>query len=297
MTTRAIVLALLGFLGWAAPVPAAAPPGRATVVYDVSDLVHRPGGRTGYDSAEGVIRAMTHWADAGAWRGVTLDVVNTTRLEVRATPARQAEVRDLLTALRRLNDTSVVVEANLYALDGRVYDREVKPRLGKGWGPGGAFAFAAGEGVKRLLARKADLLCSDRVLIADGRARPVLSLRRARVYVKDLEGPDAEPVPGTVFHGVSLEARVKVSADRQYVRLRLVRRVADLLGVEKLGNVERPRLAEGVASAAFTIGDGVDMLLPVPRRAGPRGRVQVLLVRPLILIGVEEKERRKDEIK
>src|SRR5438105_12965261 len=87
------------------PAKPAPDPTPKTVVYEVADLLHRPGGWSGYDSLDEVSKAVLeatgpqHWdADArGAW---TLRELDGNKLEVTAPAQAQAEVRDLLAALR-----------------------------------------------------------------------------------------------------------------------------------------------------------------------------------------------------
>src|SRR5262245_61183969 len=111
-----LVLAAVGggVRGEPKPAKPAPDPTPKTVVYEVADLLHRPGGWTGFDSLDEVSRTVIdatgpeHWVtDAkGAW---TLRELDGGRLEVTAPAKAHEEIRDQLAALRARNDVAVVM--------------------------------------------------------------------------------------------------------------------------------------------------------------------------------------------
>src|SRR5262249_44072654 len=77
------------------------------------------------DAVSDLVRLTVNAMESRPWE--TIDVLNGTRLAFFASPARQELLGDLLSALRRLADVSVVMNARLYAVDREVYAKEVAP--------------------------------------------------------------------------------------------------------------------------------------------------------------------------
>ena len=107
---------------------------------------------------------------------------------------------------------------------------------------------------------------------------------------------------------MSCRASVTVTADRRRVVLRITEQVTELAGVRKETvidrktlkevTVESPDLAESSTATTVQADDGELVLLPVrylPPAAREKGRVLVMLVRPLIYIEEEERERKKGQ--
>src|SRR5205085_2532871 len=106
--------------------------------------------------------------------------------------------------------------------------------------------------------------------------------------------------------GVSFRARVAVSADRRFVRLRMTEEVRELLEVGKKkvidpatgdeATVEVPSFADASRTATVEVGDGEQIVVPVQMRlpaAQKKGRMLVLLVQPVIRIEEEEREKKR----
>ena len=103
--SRLHVVALLSALIFAAPstVRAADKPveegGARTVVYDVTALIHKPGGRTGYDRIDEVARQIVATVHEGGWGGEAegesrLRELNGAKLEITTTVEHHKEIVD-----------------------------------------------------------------------------------------------------------------------------------------------------------------------------------------------------------
>jgi hypothetical protein len=292
----------------------AAPPAGSLRTYDVSDLICKPGGKTGLDNVEEVVALVVQCVGPKRWSatqkgGNTLEVVNGTRLEVRASARQHAEVADVLASLRRMLDVAVDVRAELRAVERAFFDKELARRLGPVPGAGVGRALPLGEKLEKAVRKHSALVKSGELRLANGRAATVLSLRKAFTYVavppKVAKGP--EEVYRVGFTGLVLKARAVVSADRRYVNLRITQTTTDLLAVRrqplgtgaargKQGTVEVPHLDETTSAKAVTVGDGIALLVPVHARharARGRGKVLVVVVRPEIYIKEEEEAKKR----
>jgi hypothetical protein len=291
----------------------AAPPAQTRRTYDVLDLIHRPGGKTGFDTVEEVVALVVQYTGPKRWSathkgGNTLDVVNGTRLEVRATLRQHAEIADVIAALRRLLDVAVDVRGELRAVQRKFFDKELARRLGPVPGAGVGRALPLGDKLEKAVRKHSTLVKSGEVRIANGRAATFFSLRKAFSYLavppKVAKAP--EDVYRVGFTGLSMKARAVVSADRRYVTLQITQTTTDLLAIRKQplgtgargkqGTVEVPHLDETTSAKAVTVGDGGDVLVPVHARhsrARGKGKVLVVVVRPTIYIKEEEEERKR----
>jgi hypothetical protein len=316
--TLALTLALAVLSGGATvltaaePAPAVRPAKLFTVTYDVSNLIRRPEGKTGYDSVEDLIREVQRLINPASWHGAkegasTLREVNGTRLEVRTSAAQHAEVKQVLAVLRRVMDVAVVVEVGLYEVERGFYDKVIRPKLGKGrQGADRPLPAAVADDVADELGKRGDLGHTNRVRIANGKGAVIFSWRQAFTYVARVsDGPKPAPVYDTGFGGVRCRAAVAVSADRRQVGLKITLRVTDLLGFKKKtvwdsnGNpvvVEVPDLATSTTLASVEADDGQAVLVPVPYQppGARKDRVRLLFVRPLIYIEEEERVRREN---
>jgi hypothetical protein len=303
--------------------PAAKDDKLSTVIYDVADLVQKPtpwrmtpilGIKADGDALDALAKVILTAVHPDRWgtgdNARTLQEHNGTKLEIRTDAAHHAEIKALLTALRRLADCAVVLEGELYEVDRDFYKKEIEPRLGDGAsGPGKRFATPVEEDVAKRLRAKAVRLNANKVTIPNGGDAKFLSSRKAFTYVARLKGGDRklDEVLGTGFYGVSFHARVVVSADRQSVRLHLTQHVTDLIDIKKEnavdpetgqeGRIEVPQLLETSTSGAVQVGDGLSVLLPVPSRSESvkgKGHVRLLLVTPLIYMEEEERAKAKN---
>jgi hypothetical protein len=299
---------LLAVFGGAASAQPAGGGKLKTVTYDVADLIYKPGGKGGYDRIDDLIRELLTSADLNTWNGTgpdgsSLQELNGTQLEVRATPAQHDVIVDLLGVLRRRVGLAVDLHGDLYELDRAVYEKDLRPWLGKGpQGLGSAPAAVIEDDVAALLKKRATHLRSGRARVAPGRAAPFLSARQAFTYL-------ARPgVQDTAFHGLTLRAAVNVTGDRRRVRLALTQDVTELVEVRKrdavdpeTGNevkVDDPDLVRTSVTVRLEVDDGYNVLVPVrylPQAVKDKDRVRVLLVRPEIWIEEEEKLRKEQE--
>jgi len=285
-----------------------------TVVYEVADLLHRPGGFSGYDSVDEISRAVLdatgpeHWAanKKDAW---TLRELDGVKLEVTAPAAAHEEVRNVLRALRSVQDVAVVVHSDLIEVDAAYYDKTLRPLLaGARRAPDGPAAVAVSEELAAAIRKKGTVVRSTRSTLAIGHEGTCLSLRQVFSYLRVPGDPkvmrsDEYAVAAT---GTSFRATATTSPDRRFVRLKLTEQTTDLLGFDKKpgfrGTAERPQevevttpdLSETTASLTLHEGDGAMMLVTVqhmPKATKDRGRVLVLLAQPRIYIEEEEKAR------
>jgi hypothetical protein len=247
-----------------------------------------------------------------SWRGEgasSLQVMNGTKLEVRTNAAQHKEIADLLAALRRLTDLAVVVKAELYEIDRGFYEKQIGAKLGKDLASEGhRFALPIDEGEVKKFRKQAMLLRSNQVTIGNAQEAEFFSLRKAVLY-RAKHRPAANKtneIYETTFPGMSFQAHVVVSADRRRVRMKIRQQVTDLAGMrkEKVDDpqtgleitVETPKLRELSTAATVQVGDGRFVLVPVlfrPKAVKAKDRVLVLLVRPIIYIEEEERERKK----
>jgi hypothetical protein len=279
-----------------------------TVVYDVSDLIYRPGGRTGFDRIDEVARQIVTSVHAGGWGGEKegasrLRELNGAKVEIHTTPKNHAEIVDLLGALRRLHDVDVNLRADLFEIDRALYEKEIKPKLNR------RAAAEVAEGVVDLLRKKGALVVTHAVPVANGKASRPLSVRQAFTYI-DSARPGPVPggqtnVYGFGFQGLSVAVTPTISADRRTVSVKIAQKVIELIELKKRTlfapntdkevTVEVPDLAENTATVTTDVDDGNWALAAVEYRApAARGkdRVLVLALRPVIYIAEEDKALR-----
>jgi hypothetical protein len=232
-----MLLALLSFAG-SASVPCAEPGGlekpaprgrkqaRAAnknklprITYDVTDLVRESSpklwvldarakpGNAGIDILADLMLRTIH---PESWRKTkgeasTLQQVNGTKLEIRTSPAQHAEIADLLAALRRQADIMVVVGSELYEVERKFYEKQIRP------GPADRSARSSrrlasiieGAVVKKLR-KHAVRLRSHKVTLGNERQGAFFSLRKAVVYQAQPRGArNPEDFYQTAFHGMT----------------------------------------------------------------------------------------------
>jgi hypothetical protein len=194
----------------------AEPQKRQAVVYDVGDLIYKPGGRSGLDSVEDVINVILTTVDPEDWSadgqdGSAIYEVNGQKLEIHATAAQHAVIKDLVEALRRKMDLAVVMEAKLYEMDRDVFEKIVQPRLeekdAKGETPK---AVPVDAEFAEKLADNATLVQSGQAMIGDGREGVFFSRRRAFTINSDSTAKS----PRARLYGTVVRASVTVSKDR-----------------------------------------------------------------------------------
>lgn len=302
----AVVLGLLTVLpGQAAPVPKPGGAKLRSVTYDVADLLHRTHGKTGYDSIDQLIKVIVTTVDPEAWgpkSGESIKDLDGTRLEVRTTAARHVEVKTLLDALRGKMDLNVVLSAEVWEIDRATLAKEVTLPEGKKL----AVALDVGAGVR--LRKAAATAKANVVTLAVGKEGLLFARRKAFTYVTGrVGGTKGKKVYGVGMAGVTFRASAVVSPDRRFVRLRITRRVTELVELTKRTRfdpvsedeytIEVPDMVQSSRTSSITVGDGVPLLLrlPPPPGAGKADkRVSVLVVTPIIHIEEEEKVKAKE---
>ncbi len=242
----------------------------------------------------------------------TIQILNGTRLVIRANAARHAGIADVLQVLRRLNDIRVAVKVRLYEVDpaihtilskSRRHTHEELEELEKKLISGKA---QDGEALFKRLAKQTLILDGDEVTIDNGQQAALLSRHRV---VRCLPSPDQvrrrEKGRQTVLEGISFLGEIQSTPDRRYVRLKLTEKVTELQRLEKLKvwdpqapapgkevEAELPILDETVSSRPLLIPDGGSLLVPVhfrPESARAKDRWWALSITPRIVI--EEEER------
>jgi hypothetical protein len=302
-------------------------------VYDVRDVVrHMPVLRTEWrgfqagvfddvpsgDEVAALVRSVANSIQPRPWE--TIDLVNGSRLVFNASPARHAELRDVLFAMRRLADLHVVMNARLYEIDRIFYSKEVAPLFAKPKdGKKSPTIVSIEKDLFKRIAAETLLLESEEVRIrphqpttflakqSDFRYRTSLPLRFDEI---DLPGPKGEKaqqtVVGTGLAGVTFKVAAQVSPDRRYLRLRVTQAVAQLVAVDKTkkldpatgkeSEVESPNESRSSVTGTVQIPDGNPILMPVeyrPPGKGKEDKVWLLLARPFIWIEEEVQERRQ----
>lgn len=296
--------ALAGLTALRAPAapPKAAPAGNKpyTAVYDVADLLRKPG-HTGYARVEDLIKLIVTSVDPEGWNkdgDSTLEEVNGTKLHVTTGAARHKEIEELLDAARRRMDLRVDVKSELFEVERKVYEKEFKEKLKDGQ------AAVVGEKLVEELRTRGARVKDAAASAADGETATLFSLRRAFTYVEKPAAGGKPAARGSGLTGLRLTASVSVAPDRRSVRLKVTRRLTELAGLKKRTvtdpdtgdeeEVEVPDLTESSATFGIEVDDGEPVLLPVPAAgAKDKDRVRLLLVRPTIYIEEEEKERKK----
>jgi hypothetical protein len=282
--------------------------GPKTIVYDVSDMIHQPGGRTGFDRIDEIVEVLVTTVHPGGWgsekEGASrLRELNGTKLEIHTTPKNHAEIVDLLAALRGRNDLDVNLRADLFELDRAVYEKEILPKLRR------RAAVAVGDDIVTALQKKASLVVTHAVPTANGKEWRPLSLRQAFSYVKSARaGPGGQVNDySSGFQGLTVRVTPVISPDRRTVSLKITQQATELVELKKrtrlavLGNdvvdvaIEVPELAETAATTTVDVDDGIWALAAVAYRtpaAKGKDRVWVLAVRPVIYIGEDDKALR-----
>jgi hypothetical protein len=301
-----LALVLAGLLAVAPLVQAqVAPEPLKTVTYDVADLVQKTPSWSGAEPPlDALVRVIVSGVNPESWRRkeapATILVLDGTKLEIQATAKDQAEITELLAALRRLADLAVVVEVKLYEVNRTWYKENLEGWLKKG-------EAAVPEETVQALAKNGQVIQTNKVTILPGQGATILSRRRAIAY----EGSpaDAKAWADTLkpaFVGLVCKAEVSVTPDRRFVRLKLTQQVSELVKLARETGVhpatgqqltyEDPRIAEVSAATTVKLDDGVSAIVPVPRaRVGGAepDKVQLLLLHPVIRIEEEERERNK----
>jgi len=245
-----------------------------------------------------------------------VEVVNGTRLLIRANPAKHGLIANSLATLRRVADVAVVVGVRLYEVDQASYKRiaGVKRIFGKDLEEEELIfrgqkkpakrdpqQEAQWEALHKTLERQKPLIQGE-VRLDNGQEAIVLSWQKASTCLPAPAEVRKRDDPRQSFlEGVSFLAATRVNASRRYVRLTLSEKASELRGLstDKTAlpdgsdlDSELPALDEAFYAQVLEIPDGGSLLLPVhyrPALAKAKKRWWVLAITPRICI--EEEDR------
>lgn len=320
MSARWILLSILVQVAGAT----AQEPGRAvSVTYDISVLSAKPEllrhlPKTTVDETprlralplaqRGLLVAKVVAGQVGIVQEDAIDVHNGNRLIIRTTPAKHAEIDQLLKALQRIGDIQVSVESFLFEVDETFhaavknmkpvdFEEQEKRLLGLAKGGPDEMDKLLGQLGKQKPIQTGDVAKTD-----DGLGVTLLARHRAATFLPSpdqlLRGDKRRQV---MLEGVSLTADLRVSSDRRFVRLRLHETATSVGAAKKVkAFAEDGKDAEAVLlflketrhTTEFEVPDGGSMLSAVqhrPQELLEKKRAWVLMVRPRIHI--EEEER------
>jgi hypothetical protein len=336
------VVALLSGLVSAAPEQKAAAPAETTVEYDIRNMVEnldseflRPTAWNAFGEdalrrnlepaqrAALLVRMIYQWVGALSTKDMPggikeVQVMNATRLLIRATPAAHEEIKRCLSYARRTGDIAVGVKTHLYEIDEAFYTRirtanakpgdweEEEKRQGKLLTDGKPLKpnplFAAVDKLKPVLSYE---MKSNTSALAT-----LLSRHQARTFLPSREQVRQHETQQVVLEGVAFLASMRVSPDRRCVRLQFAEKSTEVLQVKK-GKVvtdnegkevstEVPFLKAESHGREFEIADGGSILIAVhyrPEELKKKNRWWVLRIDPRIYIREEEQERRALDLK
>lgn len=244
----------------------------------------------------------------------TIEVLNGTRLVVRARAATQAEIASVLDSHRRNADVAVMVTAKLYEVD-QAFHARVKnaKRLSQAELDEEEERFLVGQPFKsgdlfKPLEKQCPLLTNDKIKIPNGRQAAILSRHQA-VMCRFGPAQLRVGVPGrqTVLEGVTFLAETHITADRRSVRMNLTEQATTLKQIDKASlrpvdnegkelHGEIPIIDEAAHTQQCLIPDGGSLLTAVhyrPRSLQATDRRWVLAITARIYIAEEERLRRQ----
>jgi hypothetical protein len=299
-------------------------------VYDIRDIVaYMPfvrmeggfpagifQGQAETDDAAAFVRLATNALEVRPWE--IIEVLNRTRLEFSASPARHESMRDLLSAIRRISECWVVTNARLYEVDRTFYAKEIAPLFAtsKQGEPAAPIRLIGPELFKQITRQKM-LLESEEVKIHPRQSAVFLSRQSgvqyatdkpllARKWPGDLPQNPKTTVTGSDLAGVSFEVVARISPDRRYIQARVTQNVSQLIGIEKTKKldpstgketaIESPNLRKSTVTGTVKLPDGNPILMPVDYRPSDKGKedkVWLMVARPFIWLEEEVKERRE----
>jgi hypothetical protein len=244
---------------------------------------------------------------ANAGDNEAVEVLNGTRMLIRANAAKHNMIADELAAFRRLADAAIVLNTRLLEVDAasykkvaavkRIYGRDCEQEERR---------FTEGKAAKpdplwEELEKQKPLLQGQEVKLDSGQEALVLSWQKAGTCLPaPAETRKPDDPRQSFLEGVSFAAAMRISPDRRYVRLTLTEKAVELRGLSKVQAVlakgeldsEVPVLDETVHLQALEIPDGGTLHVPVHYRsawAKAKNRWWVLSITPRIYI--EEEER------
>jgi hypothetical protein len=257
------------------------------------------------DGLADLVQLLTESVDMRPWE--TIEVFNKTRLVVSASPTRQAEVDNLLEALRRLADVAVVMNARLYEVDRAFFTKNVAPLFDKNKEAKDRAEVVAIDGpLFKKITRQTVVLESEDVKLRPHQTEPFLSRHSVFRYAAGpTDQAGATPTAGGTA-GVSFEVRPLVSPDRRFLRLEITQKVAQLVKIDKAKvldpatgkdvEVDSPNVRHTSATGTVDVPDSAPILMVVGYRpAGKENedKVWLMVARPFIWIEEEVREIRR----
>jgi hypothetical protein len=293
-----------------------------TKTYNIKPLIGERGKASGLADADAVLKllfqSIPQLRDLQAGGdGPQIVERDGGKLEIRATEARHEEIKDLLTALERLQDLAIDVTAKVIELDAEGYAKLVKARpKGKTKPP---VLSATGEEFEEKDAARDKAVEEVNKILKAGRvvqtssgrfvngAEATVSARRTIVTVDNTRVAEAlgakptSPDPMFVKEGFSLVAVPVVSADRRFVRFKLTEQSTVISGVKKrdFGEIagqkvvyQTPETEDLGSTGSATVADGGTLIFKLAY--APKDKVWVVVLHPTIFIQAEEDILKKE---
>jgi hypothetical protein len=300
-----------------------------TIAYEVRDLLQQAqvfdlgaptasllseNERRHFDDAERatrLVQAVVKFVDLRptASSEEAISVVNGSRLVVRTTALKHAEVKSLLNAYRQLIGVWVIARADLYEVDEAFHGklksakhagREELEEQEKNFLDG---VPLPSDPLFASLSKQKPVLAGDEVKIDSGAQVLLLAQQRTITCLPGraqiLRGDKSAQA---VLTGVSFHGGAHVSADRRFARMRITEKVTEVARIQRMKQVvdnaggeaeyDVPLLTTATHTQEFEMPDGGSTLLPVAHRSKElreKGRWWVLKLTPRIYI--EEEER------
>jgi hypothetical protein len=237
-----------------------------------------------------------------------IQVVNGTRLVIRANADQHAEIAALLAAFRRLGDLAVVLSSKLYEVDDAFY-KKLKNAKPVDWEEEERLYLEGKfkrEPLFDTLAKQRPLQLGDEVKLDSGFSATLLARQHAVTFSPNrdqiIQGQKSRQ---TLLEGVVFSAGISVTSDRRAVRMQLTEKATEIRQVRKVKvmftpdskevDVDVPFTNETAHRREFEIPDGGTMLVPVhyrPKSLQDTNRWLVLSITPRIWIEEEERHIR-----
>jgi hypothetical protein len=297
-----------------------------TKVYSIKHLIGERGKASGVADADAVIKVLLDTfpqlrdlkPDADGPQIVERDGG---KLEIRATAATHADVKDLIVALERLQDVAVDIKAEVIELDAAAFEKFQKalPKAGRGK-PGSPILFATGEDFEedrptaeeqKALEAASKILKAGRVVqTSEARfingAEATVSARMSLItFHEQVVNNNPAGQPQFVKEGFKLIAVPVVSADRRFVRFKLTEQSVVLTRMKKrdVGEVvDKQRLVLQAAetedmggTASTVIADGGTATFKLAY--APKDKVWLVVLQPTLFIKAEEEELARQRLK
>ena len=289
-----------------------------TKVYDLKQLLGEKGKINGFADMEAFIKVILDTLPIGELKpgtdGPQIIERDGGKLEVRTTPELHGELKDLLEAIERLADVAVDIKAEVIELDAASFEKLTKalPKTANRK-RGSPVLFASDEEneekeasaelqkalkeVNKILRGGREVQSSSArftngVEATISRAQSVLAFH-SHVANNKPSGP-----PQFVKEGFKLAGLPLVSADRRFVRFKLMEQSTGLVGIAKrdLGEVVEgqklvatsPELEDLGVTGSAVVADGGALLFRLAY--APKDKVWVVMLHPTIYIKAEDNE-------